>query len=512
VSTYAQTNSIWESLERLRPNVHSCLIYETPKEQLAAAVSLLEPGLKRGEKCIYVSDETSTGEALKAMRERGIDTNAAIESGALTVISTRTTPGSCGTARVFDLLAEAGRAASGAAVRLVREITGAPGEVVDQKQIEEYDRQVASYFTRKTYIDVALYNRKLLPPQALLNVIRSHPVVIWDGMVCDNLLAAVPEERLPPDPTAQEVERVLANLRDRQRVEDGLREQCGNTVFLPVESLRSGSPANSPASGCGTCLSQISTLQEQILHSEKMEALGRMATGMVHEFEGRLATILMCTEMLIDRLQPDDSRLNLAKRILSAGRNATTLTKQLVAFGRPARNRPELLDLNSEIAELEGVLRCSLDDQSELRFVPAPDTCPVNVDPGQLEQVLLNLVLNARDAMPQGGTITIRTAQTFKDSHDGKVPPGSHAEPVVTLSVTDTGRGMDANIQKRVFDPFFTTKDPGQGAGLGLSMVYGIVQQQFGGTISVESSPGMGTTVTTYLPRAEMRMAAAAHV
>jgi signal transduction histidine kinase len=236
-----------------------------------------------------------------------------------------------------------------------------------------------------------------------------------------------------------------------------------------------------------------------------------MATGMVHELENKLNTILMCTELLIGRLEPGDGRLNLAKRIFTAGRNATTLTNQLLEFGRPARIRPEVLDLNSAVAELEGVLRCSLDEQTELRFVPAPAACPVNVDRGQLEQVLLNLVLNARDAMPQGGTITIHTAQTFK-SVDGKVQPGMLTEPVVALSVTDTGRGMDANTQKRVFDPFFTTKDPGQGAGLGLSTVYGIVQKQFGGSISVESSPGMGTTVTTYLPPAEMRMAAAAHV
>lgn|GEM_PF-2433399 len=511
MSTYTQTNSIRESLERLRPDVHSCLIYETPRDQFAAAVPLMELGLKRMEKCIYMSDEASTGEALQAMRNGGIDTDAAIQSGALTVISTRTAPESAGNARAFDLLAAVGRAANGAAVSLVREITCAPGEVIDLKQIEEYDRRVASCFMGKNYIDLALYDRQRVPPQVLLNVIRSHPVVIWDGTVCDNLHAAVPEDRLAPDPTTHEVERVLANLRDRQRIEDGLREQCGNVAFLPVESLLSGAPANSSKTGCGTCLSQISALQDQVLHSEKMEALGRMAAGLVHEFENRLATILMCTDLLINRLEPDDGRVNLAKRIFAAARNATTLANQLQAFGRPARNRPELLDLNSAVAELEGVLRCSLTEQTELRFVPAPCACPVNVDPGQLEQVLLNLVLNARDAMPQGGAITIRTALTFKDLH-GKRQPGSGAEPVVTLSVTDTGHGMDANTQKRVFDPFFTTKSPGEGTGLGLSMVYGIVQKQFGGSISLESSPGMGTTVTTYLPRAEMRMAAAAHV
>jgi signal transduction histidine kinase len=517
VSTYAQTNSIRESLERLRPNVHSCLIYETPEEQLAAAVPLLEVGLQRGESCIYVSDQTSIGEVLEAMRERGTDTSAAIQSGALTVIPAPATPGSGGTATALALLAAAGRAANGAGVRLVRQITCEAGQLVDQKQIDEYERQVASCFTGKKYVDVALYHRQSVPPQVLLNVIRSRPVVIWDGTVCNNLHAARPDERLAPDPTAQEVMRVLANLRDRQRIEDGLRAQCRNAAILPVESLLSGAPAHSPASGCGTCLSQISKLHEQLLQTEKMEALGRMASGMMHELETSLATILMGSELLINRLGPDDSRLHLAKRVFTAGRNATRLTNQLLAFGRPSRMRPELLDLNAAVAELEGVLRCELDEQSELRFVPAPADCPVNVDRGQLEQVLLNLVLNARDAMPHGGIVTIRIAQTFQDLH-GKVRPGSRAEPVVSLSVTDTGRGMDANTQKRVFDPFFTTKGPGQGtglgqgAGLGLSIVYGIVQKQFGGSISVESRPGVGTTVTTHFPPAAMAMAAEAQV
>jgi len=499
MSACAQTNStIRESLERLRPDVHSCLIYETPEEQLAATVPLMEMGLKRGEKCIYLGDETSTGEVLDAMREHGIDTNAAIQSGALTVIPAWTTPGSGGTAAALGLLAEAGRKANGTGVSLAREIACAPGQVVNQKQIEEYERQVASCFTGKKYVDVALYNRKTVPPQVLLNVIRTNPVVIWDGTVCNNLHAAAPEERLGPDPTSLEVERVLTNLRDRQRIEDGLRKQRRNTAFVPVESLLSGAPAASPASGCGTCLSQISGIQEQILHSEKLEALGRMAAGIVHEFQNTLSTILLSTDMLIDRLEPDDSRMSLAKRIFTASRRASTLTNQLLAFGHRTRIYPELTDMNAAVSELEEVLRCSLEEKSELRFVPGAAACPVNIDPGQLEQVLLNLVLNARDAMPQGGTITIQTAQTFK-----KLRPGSPAEPVVALSVTDTGHGMDANTQKRVFDPFFTTKDPGKGTGLGLSIVYGIVQNQFGGTISLESRPGKGTTVTIYFPRAE---------
>jgi signal transduction histidine kinase len=503
MSACAQTApTIRECLERLRPDVHSCLIYETPEEQLAAAVPLMEAGLKRGEKCIYLSDETSTGEVLEAMREHGIDIAAAIRSGALTVIPARTASGNGGTATTLDVLAEAARSVNGGGVTLAREITCAPGQVVDQKQIEDYERHVASCFTGKKFVDVALYNRKRIPPQVLLGVIRSHPVVIWDGTVCNNLHAAVPEERLSPDPTSQEVERVLGNLRDRQRIEDGLRNQCQGAAILPVESLLSGLPTDSSPSGCSQCLSQISTFHEQIQQTEKTEALARMAGVMVRKFEDALTTILLCTDLLMDKLEPDDSRLNLAKRILTEGHNAAALTYQLRAYVRPQRIHAELLDVNVAVAELEEVLRSSLKEQFDLRIVAAPTTCPVKVDLGQLERVLLGLVLNARDAMPKGGTIIIQTTQTFKNVDDA-LRPGSRAEPIVTLSVTDTGHGMDAKTQRRAFDPFFTTKDPGQGAGLGLSIVHGIVQKQFGGKISVESRPGMGTTVTIYFPRAE---------
>jgi hypothetical protein len=387
-------------------------------------------------------------------------------------------------------------------VRLVREITRAPGEAVGQAEIEEGERQLASCFRGMQYVDVALYNQKRVPPHVLLNVIRSRPVVIWDGTVCENLHAGIPDERLAPDPTAQEVARVLINLRDRQRIEDRLREQAQNAPVVPAEKLLSVLPSEATPSGCGTCLTQISTLHEQILQSEKMEALGRMAGGMVNEFRNALTGILGFTELLIDSMEPNDRGLHLAQKIFQAGQNASELTNQLLAFGRPATIRPEMLDLNAAVSELAGVLRCSLMGRIELCIAPASAGCPVKVDRGQLEQVLLNLVLNARDAMPQGGTITIKTARTFKNA-DSPFRPGSRTERVVTLSVTDTGHGMDADTRKHVFEPFFTTKSPGLRAGLGMSIVLGIVQQQFGGSISVDSTPGKGTTVTIYLPLAE---------
>jgi signal transduction histidine kinase len=478
------------------------LIYETRQELFAAAVPLMEVGLRRGEKCIYLCEETRPAEVLEAMREYGMDPEGAIRSGALTVIAARTIPGSGRRGAAFDLLAESGGGVDGAAVRLVREVGFGPAETVSQAEIEEDERRLAACFQGMQYVDVPMYNQRRVPPHVLLNAIRSRPVVIWDGTVCENLHAAIADERLAPDPTVHEVARVLINLRDRQRIEDRLSEQSRNAPIVGAGQLHSVLATGAASSGCGTCLTQISTLHEQILQTEKMEALGRMAAGMVNEFRNALTGILGFTELLIDGMEPDDKGLHLAKKIFQAGQNASELTNQLLAFGRPGMIRPEVLDLNAAVSDLAGVLRCSLMGRMELRIVTAPAECPVKVDRRQLGQVLLNLVLNGRDAMPQGGTITIRTGRTFRGA-DSRFGQGSRSEAMATLSVTDTGNGMDAETRKRVFEPFFTTKGPGLRAGMGMPVVLGIVQQQFGGSISVDSTPGRGTTVTIYLPTAE---------
>jgi signal transduction histidine kinase len=500
-----------ESLERLPPGAHSCLIYESPEEQFAAAVPFMEMGLERGDKCIYLCEESSTADVLEAMRNGGIDTAAAMQSGALTLIPTRASVAEhSGADSVLNLLTVLNLQARGggstglagfAGVRLAREVPCRSDEAVNPQQLVAFDSRIRSCFSGQPLLDICQYDSRRFPPQVLLDVIRNYPVVIWDGTVCQNLHSSQAEERLAPDPTTQEVERVLANLRDRQLIEDSLREQCRTGAVLPVESLISGLPSIPAPSGCGKCLTQVSTLQGQIGQAEKMEALGRMASGVVHEFRNFLTVVLGCSELLIERMEPDDQRVELARQILKASQNAALLTNQLLSFGRPQKTRSEILDLSTAVAQMEYVLRCSLGKKIALRIVPAPSPCLARADLAQLEQVALNLVLNARDAMPDGGTITIQTANTNLSLD--QVQPGLRSGPYVTLSVGDTGVGMDAETQKRIFEPFFTTKERGAGTGLGLSTVFGIVRQQFGGTISLESAVGAGTTFTIYLPRAE---------
>jgi signal transduction histidine kinase len=503
VQVQTQTR-IRQSLERLPADVHSCLIYQSPEDQLAAVVPFIQTGLERGEKCLYLGQETSIANLIPALRKAGIDPDEKMASGALTVMPTSEAIPGCAEetlARLRTARVMAG-AESLTPVRLMREIASRQGELVGQEELAEAEENIAACFAGQNYVDLAQFNSRELAPQDLLNVIRTHQVIIWNGTVCDNLHAGTAEERLAPEPTSQEVDRVLANLRDRQLAEDNLREAAGSAVLLPVESLLTGTPAPKSHSGCGTCLTQIGKLQEQISHAQKMEALALMATGMVHEFRNKLATVQGCAEMLMETFERDDKRTFLMQRILDASNGAALLTNQLLAFGRPSRIRSEVIDVNAELAALEGDLRETAAENITFRIVPTPAACPVKIDAGQLEQVLVNLLCNSCDAMPDGGTITISTAIASLRAEDVAEYPGLRAGSYVALSFTDTGIGIAPEAQKRVFEPFFTSKEPGRGLGLGLSIVHGIVQNHFRSAISLESSAGAGTTFTIYIPLA----------
>ncbi len=245
-------------------------------------------------------------------------------------------------------------------------------------------------------------------------------------------------------------------------------------------------------------------LTEQLRRSQKIGALGRLAGGVAHDFNNLLQVIGGYAEALGAERMPRSSRRRLARRIRRATDRAAALTRQLLAFGRRQLLVPEVLDLNVTVLSLERMLTRVLGEDIHLASDLAGDLRPVKVDPGQIEQVLLNLAINARDAMPDGGALAIATAtETFATpwTHPAlpvAVPPGTW----VRLSVHDTGCGMDADTAAQAFEPFFTTKDVSRGSGLGLSMVYGIVKQS-GGYTWIESAPGAGTAVHVLLPAVE---------
>ena len=248
-------------------------------------------------------------------------------------------------------------------------------------------------------------------------------------------------------------------------------------------------------------------LEEQLIRAQRMEAIGTLSGGIAHDFNNILTVILGHTEILLQALQSSPSELDHLKSIDEASRRASALTRQLLAFSRKQVLQPKVFNLNLLIVDLDRMLRRLISEDIELQTVTDPQLGATRTDPGQMEQVVMNLVLNARDAMKSGGRITIETANVTLDEEYARTHAGARPGPHVMLAVSDTGEGISPEIFPHIFEPFFTTKEVGKGTGLGLSTVYGIVKQS-GGNIWVYSQPGRGTTFKIYLPRVDEPMPA----
>jgi nitrogen-specific signal transduction histidine kinase/CheY-like chemotaxis protein len=243
-------------------------------------------------------------------------------------------------------------------------------------------------------------------------------------------------------------------------------------------------------------------LQAQLTQAQKMESVGRLAGGVAHDFNNLLTVINGTAELAMGGLNEGDPLREDLDAIRQAGRRATELTRQLLAFSRKQVLQPAVLDLNAVITNMQKMLTRLIGEDVALAFAPMKGLGRVRADPGQIEQVLLNLAINARDAMPNGGTLRIATANVDLDETHADLRPPVVAGRYVMVSVSDTGTGMDEATQGRIFEPFFTTKGAGKGTGLGLSTVYGIVTQS-GGHIGVASEAGKGTTFRIHLPRVD---------
>ena len=321
----------------------------------------------------------------------------------------------------------------------------------------------------------------------------------------------------PQDLMARRVSELYAGAADRgpvvaqlertgalSGVEMPWRRRDGSSIWVQLDATTVRAPDGTPRyfQAFIRDITQSRSLQEQFLQAQKMEAVGRLAGGVAHDFNNMLTAIIGNVElMLLD--VPAGHRLHDDLRdVLAAARRAADLTRQLLTVSRKQVLQPTVLDLNVVTRELDGMLRRLIGEDVDLLTTPEEDLGYVKADRGGLEQVILNLVVNARDAMPKGGKVTISTGNVDLDEHyaaaHADVTPGRY----VMLAVSDTGHGMDIETRRRIFEPFFTTKERGKGTGLGLSTVYGIVKQS-GGHIWVYSEPGHGTTFKVYLPRAD---------
>lgn len=300
------------------------------------------------------------------------------------------------------------------------------------------------------------------------------------------------------------VQAFLANPRTTYEVEFRFRHKDGSyrDILAHASVVRDERGQPKRMLGSHVDITERTELQAQFLQAQKLESVGRLAGGVAHDFNNLLTVINGTTELALEGLRESDPLHDDLLAIHEAGHRAALLTRQLLAFSRKQVLQPTVLDLNAVIGDMQKMLTRLIGEDVAMDFTLTRELGRVRADPGQIEQVLLNLVVNARDAMPSGGTITIATAEVDLDDTYHELRPSVAVGPYVMISVSDTGIGMDRATQTRIFEPFFTTKGAGQGTGLGLSTVYGIVTQS-GGHVGVYSEVGRGTTFRIYFPRVE---------
>jgi len=310
-------------------------------------------------------------------------------------------------------------------------------------------------------------------------------------------------ELLSPD-MAQEVKAYYRNLMEGKKVEEfsisKIIRPDGKEVYLEVKPVPTHKDSKIAGSkGIIRDITERKQLEQQLRQSQKMEAVGRLAGGIAHDFNNLLTVIIGYSQIIHNRLPEDDPLRKDAEEVRKSAMRAASLTKQLLAFSRKQVLQPKKMNLNNVVTETEKMLGRVIGENIELVTVTSPMLGSVMADPGQIEQVIMNLVVNARDAMEEGGKLTIETTNVILDENYARLNPGAKPGHYAMLAVTDSGSGMDNETLSHLFEPFFTTKAPGKGTGLGLSTVYGIIKQS-GGYISAYSEVNKGTSFKVYLP------------
>jgi len=316
-------------------------------------------------------------------------------------------------------------------------------------------------------------------------------------------------ENVHPDDLGHCISTYTAAFEDRRTftMEYRLRRQDGQWRWVFDKGIPHHRPGGDFAGYIGSCvdITERKHLEDQLHHAQKMDAIGRLAGGIAHDFNNLLTAINGYADLTLGGLSQDNPLRDGVENIRKAGDKAAALTRQLLAFGRRQIVETKVLDVNELVENNAKILSRVIGE--DIRFVTSLDPAlkPIKTDPGQIEQILMNLAVNARDAMPQGGKLTIETRNVYLDDTYAEQHTGAGTGDYVMLAVTDTGCGMDAQTQAQIFEPFFTTKEVGKGTGLGLAIVYGIVKQN-NGNIWVYSEPGKGTTLKVYFPQVEERL------
>jgi PAS domain S-box-containing protein len=320
-----------------------------------------------------------------------------------------------------------------------------------------------------------------------------------------------PISTLAPPDRVDEITEILRKIRNGERVEyfESVRVTKDARKLNVSISISPVYDTDGNIVGASTIARNITAqkkIEEQLRQSQKMEAIGRLAGGVAHDFNNLLGIVTACSELLCVKV--DSEGLEYIQNIHEAAKRGASLTRQLLAFSRRQPLQKQLVDLNDRLKEVRKLLAPLMGDDVEIRHIPRTNSAIVEADPGQLDQIVFNLAVNARDAMPKGGKLILETDVFDSDESFAREHPSISAGRFVMLAISDSGVGMDEATRSRIFEPFFTTKETGKGTGLGLATVYGIVKQS-GGHIWVYSEPGHGTTFKIYLPSAETKLGSA---
>jgi len=398
-------------------------------------------------------------------------------------------------------------------------VLSAVRDISDRKQIEEALRKAHEELSLRANRQLWEYRSRLASiidssEDAIIGKDLDGIVTSWNrgaeriyGYTAEEIVGK-PISTIAPKERPDEIPEILKQIARGESVEhfetvritkDGRRL----TMSISVSPMRDTAGAVIGASVIARNITEQKRAEDQLRQAQKMEAVGRLAGGVAHDFNNVLGIITACTELLRGRLEPNTAEY--VENIRTAAQRGASLTRQLLAFSRRQAIQPTIFDLNERLHEVAKLLRPLMGDDVELVIQHRSTSAVVETDPSQLDQIVLNLAVNARDAMPRGGKLILETTAANFDDHFVRQHPQVTPGKYVLLAVSDTGLGMDEATVSRIFEPFFTTKEAGKGTGLGLATVYGIVRQS-GGYIWVYSEPDRGTTFKIYLPSVEHKI------
>ena len=449
MSLAAQRTPLIAALEQLGPHDHLCSIYESPQEHYAVAVPFIRIGLDRGEKCIYIADDGTVGDVRQAMQSEGIDVERATASKAL-VLATKEQAylkhGSFHPDWMFTFWKKATQLAMSEGFSAVRATGETEWVLRGGRGLErwmEYESRLTHTLSESNCSALCQYNRRLFPPELLLDVIRTHPMVVYGGTVCRNLYHVPPDEFLGTNQTAREVERLLTNIRERERVEDALREQLTERKRAD-EALREA--------------------QVELAHVTRVTTLGELAAAIAHEINQPLAAVITNGSACLRWLAGTTPNLNEARqavgRIIRDGNRAGDVIAKIRALLRKTSTEKEPVDMNETIREVVALAQGEVQRNGvTLRAELEGDVPPVRGDRVQLQQVVLNLIMNGIEAMSAVGD---RPRELIISTQSGEIDQ-------VHVTVQDSGIGLDPKSMERIFDAFYTTKSEGMGMGLAIS-------------------------------------------